>query len=268
MAVQDRPEVVRVLAHARVEPALVVLVAIVTLVSAAIWKPWTEAAKVQARPAAAEIDDQAHGVVTPAPTDEAVVLGSAGVRHIAALDISHMGPIDPHERWGVSAAYIPITEIALATRKRLPSVKPSVGWSALEPDARHVEIPSPGPAIAAAALAVTWPDIPPPSEVRLSYLGPRGLGGESSGAREVELLRPLPRFVTLAQRGGREHFHPSERMAWPYLSGVFYLPPWGSVPTRPRDWLRAGWPAGAYEFRVTGADGTFVIPFWLRGQAP
>jgi hypothetical protein len=143
-------------------------------------------------------------------------------------------------------------------------------WSAVEPG-RGVEIPASGAAIATVALAVTWPGIPPPREVRLFYFGPRASSekaGDARGARkarEVELLRPLPRIVTLARRGGREHFHPSERVAWPYLSGVLYLPPSGPLPARPRDWLSAGWPAGEYEFRVTRADGGIVHARFLLG---
>jgi hypothetical protein len=264
MAVQDRPEVVRVIARPRVEPALVVLVAIVALVSAAIWKPWTETAKDPVRPARAEIDGGSPRVVMPTLTVEAVVLGSAGERSIAALDLSIIGSVDSHEGWGVSAAYVPITDIAVATRKRLPSVKPTVEWTAVEPG-RRVEVPVSGPAIATVAIAVTWPSSLPPRDVRLFHLRPRGSGSDPA-SREVELLRPLPRIVTLTRRGGREHFHPSERVAWPFLSGVFYLPPSGPLPARPRDWLSAGWPAGEYEFRVTRADGEVVkVRFFMRG---
>jgi hypothetical protein len=264
MTGQDRLEVERVLPGTRVEPALVALVAIVALVGAATWKPWADpddATTTPIGPVPAQAAAQSLVTTTPAPTAEAVVLGPTGVQPIAALNLSTMGVADSHEGWGVSVAYLPITNIAVATRKRLPSVTPMVEWTAVEPD-RPVELPAAVPAIATVAVAVTWPSSPPPRNVRLFYLG---RAPEASEGREVDLLRPLPRIVTLARRGGREHFHPSERVAWPYLSGVFYLPPSGSLPARPRDWLSSGWPAGEYEFRVTRADGGIVHARFLLG---
>jgi hypothetical protein len=271
MAVQDRPEVVRVMPGARAEPALVALLAVVVLVGAAIWKPWANGPDALARPVPAEVVVQPR--TTPraaAPVADAAIVTVAGDQPIAAVDLSIMGSVDSHEDWGVSAAFVPITEIAVATRKRLPSVEAKVDWTAIEPG-RRVEIAASRAAIATVALAVTWQAMRPPREVRLFYLGAPGTSegaGNAGEAREVQLLRPLPRIVTLERRVGREHFHPSERVVWPYLSGVFYLPPSGPLPARPRDWLSAGWPAGEYEFRVTDADGTVVIPFGLRGSSP
>ena len=67
---------------------------------------------------------------------------------------------------------------------------------------------------------------------------------------------------------GRAHFYPSESLAWERLSGVFFLPPTGPMPTAPSGWLRSGWPAGAYEFRIDGTDGSMSsLPFVLEGGA-
>lgn len=271
MAVQDGPEVVRVVASSRrVEPALVALLAMVALIGMATWKPWTNAldGPLPASPADLVVRPE---VGSPAPmsaADPAEVIVE-GIQPVAALDISHMGVIDRHGGWGVAAAYVPITRVAVAARKRLPSVTPLVEWKAIEPGHR-VEIPGSAQAVATVALAVTWPSRHSPRDIRLFYRSPAVQNGPELSVRprtrEMSLLRPLPGIAMFGWQANGEAVDASEA-AWSHASGVFYLPPSDPLPTRPREWLKSGWPTGTYEFRVTDADGTVVVRFWLRGSS-
>lgn len=275
MAVQDRPEVVRV-PGAGAEPALVALLAVVVLVGAAIWKPWANGPDTLARPVPAEVVVQPR--TTPraaAPITDAAIVTVAGDQPIAGLDISIMGLADTHRAWGVAAAYVPVTQIAVATRRRLSSIRPVVDWQAVGPGSRielgnRVELPGTGQAISTVALAVTWPSGRSPHEIRLFYRSPGVQNGPELSTRlrtrEMSLVRPLPGIAMFSWQADGEAVDSSEA-AWTHASGVFYLPPSDPLPTRPRHWLTSGWPAGAYEFRVTDADGTSVVAFWLRGAS-
>jgi hypothetical protein len=282
MAVQDQPEVVRVIPGARAEPALVALLAVVVLVGAAIWKPWANESDAQARPVPAKVVVQPRTTPrAPAPTAQAAVVTVTGDQPIAGLDISRMDLADAHRAWGVAAAYVPVTQIAVATRRRLSSVRPAVDWHAVEPGNRvesgntvepgnPVELPATGQAVTIVALAVTWPSGRSPHEIRLFYRSPGvQIGPELStrlGTREMSLVRPLPGIAMFSWQADGEAVDTS-RGARTDASGVFYLPPSDPLPTRPRHWLTSGWPAGAYEFRVTDADGTSVVAFRLRGAS-
>jgi hypothetical protein len=276
MAVQDRPEVVRVMPGARAEPALVALLAVVVLVGAAIWKPWASGSDAPARTVPAEVVVQPR--TTPraaAPTAHQVIVTVTGDQPIAGLDISRMGLADAHLAWGVAAAYVPVTQIAVASRRRLSSVRPVVDWQVVEPGTRavpgnRVELPTTGQAVATVALAVTWPSGRSPHEIRLFYRSPGVQNGPELSTRlrtrEMSLVRPLPGIAMFSWQADGNAVDTSDA-AWTDASGVFYLPPSDPLPTRPRHWLGSGWPAGAYEFRVTDADGTSVVAFWLRGSS-
>jgi hypothetical protein len=203
------------------------------------------------------------------PTADAVIVTVTGDQPIAGLDISRMGLADAHRAWGVAAAYVPVTQIAVATRRRLSSVRPVVLWQAVEPG-RRVELPATGQAVATVALAATWPSARSPREIRLFYRSPGVQNGPELSTRlrtrEMSLVRPLPGIAMFAWQADGEAVDASDA-AWTHASGVFYLPPSDPFPTRPRHWLTSGWPAGAYEFRVTDADGTSVVAFWLRGAS-
>ena len=277
MAVQDRPEVVRVMPSARAEPALVGLLAVVVLVGAAVWKPWAYGPDAQARPVPAEVVVQPRTTPRAAtPIADAAIVIVTGDQPIAGLDISRMGLADAHRAWGVAAAYVPVTQIAVATRRRLSSVRPVVDWQAVESGnqaepGNRVELPGTGQAIATVALAVTWPSGRSPHEIRLFYRSPGVQNGPELSTRlttrEMSLVRPLPGIAMFAWQADGYAVDNSDA-AWTDASGVFYLPPSDPLPTRPRHWLTSGWPAGAYEFRVTDADGTTVVAFWLRGSSP
>jgi hypothetical protein len=282
MAVQDRPEVVRVVPGARAEPALVALLAVVVLAGAAIWKPWASGSDAPARPLPAQIVVQPR--ITPraaTPIADAAIVTVTGDQPIAGLDILRMGLADAHRGWGVAAAYVPVTQIAVATRRRLSSVRPVVDWQSVEPGNRaepndlakpnnRVELPAAGQAVATVALAVTWPSGRSPHEIRLFYRSPGVQNGPELSTRlrtrEMSLVRPLPGIAMFAWQAYGNAVDTGDA-AWTEASGVFYLPPSDPLPTRPRHWLVSGWPAGAYEFRVTDADGTSVIAFWLRGAS-
>ncbi len=282
MAIQDRPEVVRVTPGARAEPLLVALLAVVVLVGAAIWKPWANGPDAPARPVPAEVVVQPR--TTPraaAPTADAAIVTVTGDQPIAGLDISRMGLADAHRAWGVAAAYVPVTQIAVATRRRLSSVRPVVDWHAVEPGNRaepgdrahpgkRLDLPATGQAVATVALAVTWPSAKSPREIRLFYRSPGVQNGPELSTRlrtrEMSLVRPLPGIAMFSWQADGEAVDTSE-VAWTHASGVFYLPPSDPLPTRPRHWLVSGWPAGAYEFRVTDGEGTYVVAFWLRGAS-
>ena len=276
MAGPERPEIASVVSAPRAEPALVAFLAIVVLVGAAIWKPWASGLDAQARPVPAEVVVQPR--TTPraaAPTAAAAIVTVTGDQPIAGLDISRMGFADGHRAWGVAAAYVPVTQIAVATRRRLLSVRPLADWQAVEPGTRvvpgnRVELPATGQAISTVALAVTWPSAMSPHEIRLFYRSPGvPIGPELSTrlrTREMSLVRPLPGIAMFAWQADGNAVDTSDA-AWTDASGVFYLPPSDPLPTRPRQWLSSGWPAGAYEFRVTNADGTSVVAFWLRGAS-
>ena len=283
MAIQDRPEVVRVIPGARAKPAFVALMVVVVLVGAAIWKPWANGPDAPARTVPAEVVVQPR--TTPraaAPTAHQVIVTVTGDQPIAGLDISRMGLADAHRGWGVAAAYVPVTQIAVATRRRLSSVRPIVDWRAVEPGNRakpgnraesgnRVEIPATGQAVATVALAVTWPSGRSPHEIRLFYRSPGVQNGPELSTRlrtrEMSLVRPLPGIAMFAWQGDGNAVDTSDA-AWKDASGVFYLPPSDPLPTRPRHWLTSGWPAGAYEFRVMDAEETTVVAFWLRGWSP
>jgi hypothetical protein len=276
MAVQDRPEVVRVIPGARAEPVLVAVLAVTVLVGAAIWKPWSNGPDAVARQVPAEVVVQPR--ITPraaTPIADGVIVTVRGDQPIAGLDISRMGLADAHRAWGVAAAYVPVTQIAVATRRRLSSVRPVVDWHAVEPGnpvapGNRVELPATGQAISTVALAVTWPSTKSPRDIRLFYRSP-GVQNEPElstrlRTREMSLVRPLPGIAMFSWQADGEAVDTSDA-AWTHASGVFYLPPSDPLPTRPRHWLTSGWPAGAYEFRVTDADGTSVVAFWLRGAS-
>ena len=267
MAGHERPEVVRVVGASDAKPALVALLVIVALVGVAAWKPWASAA--QARPAPADVASQP--AVTPAPAETpygAIVV--QGVQPIAALDTSIMGFTDGHRAWGVASAYVPVSQIAIAVRKRLPSVTPVVDWKAAEP-AHRIEIPATAQAVATVALAVTWPPDTLPNDIRLFYRTPAvQVGPELSvrpRTREIPLVRPFPGIAMFDWQAGSDVVDPSH-LSWSRASGVFYLPPSEPLPVRPRDWLGSGWPAGDYEFRVQNVDGrTSTARFSLRGAS-
>jgi hypothetical protein len=277
MAVQDRPEVVRVIPGARAEPALVALLVVVVLVGAAIWKPWASGSDAPARPLPAQVVVQP--LITPraaTPIADAAIVTVTGDQPITGLDISRMGLADAHRGWGVAAAYVPVTQIAVATRRRLSSVRPIVEWQAVEPGnpvdpGNRVELPATGQAVATVALAVTWPSGRSPHEIRLFYRSPGVQNGPELSTRlrtrEMSLVRPLPGIAMFAWQGDGNAVDTSDA-AWTDASGVFYLPPSDPLPTRPRHWLTSGWPAGAYEFRVMDAEETTVVAFWLRGWSP
>ena len=272
MTAEDRPEVVRI-PRPRFDPAVIVLAAIVALVGVATWKPWDVPSRSVASLAPTLPTSGVPGFAgaTP-PTVDVAGLGSTPIPLIAGLDFSSVGLVDPQEEWGVAAAYVQVTDVAVAARTRMPSVEPTLDWSAVEPGGplRLPHLPNGDhPAIATVALAATWPAGPVPTSVRLYYRGvPPGTLTQLGAAREVGLLRPLPLIVRLATGTGRAHFYPSESLAWERLSGVFFLPPTGPLPTAPSGWLRSGWPAGAYEFRIDGTDGsTSSLPFVLEGGA-
>ncbi len=270
MAGQERPEVARVVGASHARPALVALLAIVVLIGTAVWKPWSRTAESEDRPVAAE------PAATPAvavQAQDAAAVTVAGVLPILGLDTSVMGFADGHNAWGVAAAYVPVSQIAVAARKRLPSVTPVVDWRAADPR-RRVELPGSAQAVAAVALAVTWPSDTLPRDIRLFYRTPAvQVGPELSvrpRTREIPLLRPFPGIAMFAWDGGSGAVDPS-RLSWSRAPGVFYLPPSQPLPSRPRDWLASGWPAGEYEFRVQNVDGmTSTVRFSLRGasQAP
>jgi hypothetical protein len=277
MAVQDRPEVVRVVPGARAEPALVALLAVVVLVGAAIWKPWANRPDALARsvvPAEAIVQPRTTPRAATPIADAAIVIVT-GDQPIAGLDISRMGLADAHRGWGVAAAYVPVTQVAVATRRRLSSVRPVVDWQAIEPGngaapGNRVTLPATGQAVATVALAVTWPSGRPPREIRLFYRSPGVQNGPELSTRlstrEMSLVRPFPGIAMFAWQADGNAVDTSGG-ARTDASGVFYLPPSDPLPTRPRHWLTSGWPAGAYEFRVTDADGTTVVAFWLRGAS-
>jgi hypothetical protein len=261
MAGHERPEIARVVGASHAKPALVVLLAIVALIGAATWKPWAIAPDMQARPTLAEV------AVQPSPAS-VVTLG--GVQPILALDASIMGFTDGHRAWGVAAAYVPVTEIAVAARRRLPSVTPVVDWKAAEP-AHRIEIPATAQAVATVALAVTWPSDTLPRDIRLFYRTPAvQVGPELSvrpRTREIPLVRPFPGIAMFEWQAGSDVVDPSH-LSWSRASGVFYLPPSEPLPLRPRDWLTSGWPAGEYEFRVQNVDArTSAVRFSLRGAS-
>jgi len=276
MAGPGRPEIARVVPAPRAEPALVALLAIVVLVGAAIWKPWASGSDALARPVPAEVLVQPR--TTPraaAPTADVAIVTVTGDQPIAGLDISRMGLADGHRAWGVASAYVPVTQVAVATRRRLSSVRPLVDWRAVEPGdpvepGDRVELPATGQAISTVALAVTWPSAMSPHEIRLFYRSPGVQNGPESSTRlrtrEMSLVRPLPGIAMFAWQADGDAVDTSQA-AWTDASGVFYLPPSEPLPTRPRHWLVSGWLAGAYEFRVTDADGISVIAFWLRGSS-
>jgi hypothetical protein len=267
MAGHERPEVVRVVGASHAKPAFVALLVIVALIGVAAWKPWASAS--EARPAPAEV--AAQPAVTPAPAETpygAIVV--QGVKPIVALDTSIMGFTDGHGAWGVAAAYVPVSLIAVAARKRLPSVTPVVDWKAAEPTHR-IEIPATAQAVATVALAVTWPSGTSTRDIRLFYrTAAVQVGPELSTrprTREIPLLRPFPGIAMFAWDGGSGAVDPS-RLSWSRAPGVFYLPPSQQLPTRPRDWLTSGWPAGEYEFRVQNVDSrTSTVRFTLRGAS-
>jgi hypothetical protein len=276
MAIQDRPEVVRVMPGARAEPALVALLAVVVLVGAAIWKPWASGSDALAHPVPAEVVVQPRTTPRAAPpTADAAIVTVTGDQPIAGLDISRMGLADAHRGWGVAAAHVPVTQIAVATRRRLSSVRPVVDWHAVEAGnrvepANRVELPATGQAISTVALAVTWPSAVSPHEIRLFYRSPGVQNGPELSTRlrtrEMSLVRPLPGIAMSSWQADGNAVDTSDA-PWTHASGVFYLPPSDPLPTRPRHWLTSGWPAGAYAFRVTDAGGTYVVAFWLRGAS-
>lgn len=284
MAIQDHPELVRVIPGARAEPALVAMLAVVVLVGAAIWKPWASGPDAPARPvplpAAVVVQPRTTPRAAP-PTADAAIVTVTGDQPIAGLDISSMGLADGHRAWGVAAAYVPVTQVAVATRRRLSSVRPVVDWRAVEPGNRaepdnrtepnnRVELPATGQAVATVALGVTWPSAMSPRAIRLFYLSPGVQNGPELSTRlrtrEMSLVRPLPGIAMFEWQADGNAVETSDA-AWTDASGVFYLPPSDPLPTRPRHWLISGWPAGAYEFRVTDADGTTLVAFWLRGAS-
>jgi hypothetical protein len=272
MTAEDRPQVVR-LPRSRFEPAAIAFIAIVALVGVAIWKPWVSgpSANATALPLLPTSGEPGFAGVA-SPTVDVAGLGSTPIPLIAGLDFSSIGLVDPAEEWGVAAAYVQVTDVAVAARTQMPSVEPSLDWSPVVPggSVRLAHLPNGDhPAIATVALAATWPAGPLPTSVRLYYRGALlGAATRPGVAREVGLLRPLPLIVRLATGTGRAHFYPSESLAWERLSGVFFLPPTGPMPTAPAGWLRSGWPAGAYEFRVDDMDGTTSrLPFILEGEA-
>jgi hypothetical protein len=271
MAGHERPEVVRVVGASHAKPALVALLVIVALIGMATWKPWASGPRVRARPAPAEVAVQP-AITPPGPArtpDEAVVtLG--GVQPILALDTSIMGFVDGHRAWGVAAAYVPVSQIAVAARRRLPSVTPVVDWKAAEP-AHRPDIPATTQAVATVALAVTWPSGTLPSDIRLFYRTPAvQVGPELSvrpRTREIPLVRPFPGIAMFEWQAGSDVVDPSH-LSWSRASGVFYLPPSEPLPLRPREWLTSGWLAGEYEFRVQNVDGrTSTVRFSLRGAS-
>jgi hypothetical protein len=276
MAAQDQPQVERVMPGARAEPAFVALMVVVVLVGAAIWKPWANGPAALAGPAPAQVAVQPRTTPrTVASTADAAIVIVTGDQPIAGLDVSTMGLADGHRAWGVAAAYVPVTQIAVATRRRLSSVRPVVEWQAVQPSDRaepgnRVELPGAGQAIAIVALAVTWPAGRSPREIRLFYRSPGVQNGPELSTRlrtrEMSLVRPLPGIAMFAWQADGKTLDTSEA-AWRHASGAFYLPPSDPLPTRPRHWLTSGWPAGAYEFRVTDAVGTSVIAMWLRGAS-
>jgi hypothetical protein len=267
MASHERPEVVRVVGASSAKPALVALLVIVVLIGMAAWKPWASAP--ERRPALADV--AAQPLVTPVAAETpygAIVV--QGVQPIVALDTSIMGFIDGHRAWGVAAAYVPVSQIAVAARKHLPSVTPVVDWKATAA-AHRTEIPATAQAVATVALAVTWPSDTLPTDIRLFYRTPAvQVGPELSvrpRTREIPLVRPFPGIAMFDWQAGSDVVDPSH-LSWSRASGVFYLPASEPLPVRPRDWLGSGWLAGDYEFRVQNVDGRLsTVPFSLRGAS-
>jgi hypothetical protein len=265
MAGQEHPVLARVDSTQRAQPAIVALLAIVALIGTAVWKPWASVSEARPGPTAVA----AQPAITPEPAQTpygAIVV--EGVEPIVALDTSIMGFADGHRSWGVAAAYVPVSQVAVAARKRLPSVTPVVDWKAAEP-VHPVGIPATPQAVAIVALAVTWPSDILPRDIRLFYRTVAvQVGPELSTrvrTREMPLLRPLPGIAMFAWQAGSDVVDPSH-LSWSRAPGVFYLPP-SALPVRPRDWLTAGWPAGEYEFRVENADGELSrVRFLLGGR--
>ncbi len=267
MAGHERPEIVRVVGASDAKPALLALLAIVALIGTAVWKPWPSTPGWADLPAAAE--PAVTAPVAGETADPAVVM-VGGIQPILGLDTSVMGLADGHRAWGVAAAYVPVWQIAVAARRRLPSVAPVVDWKAAEP-LHRVEIPATAQAVATVALAVTWPSDALPRDIRLFYrTAAVQVGAELSvrpRTREMPLLRPFPGVAMFAWQAGSDVVDPSH-LSWSRAPGVFYLPPSEPPPVRPRDWLTLGWPAGEYEFRVENVDGgTSSVGFSLRGAS-
>jgi hypothetical protein len=269
MAGHERSEITRVVPARRSEPAVVALLAIVALIGAALWKPWANAPDAQPRPAPADL--LVGPAVAPpgaAHSPDSALVTVAGVQPILALDTSIMGLADGHRGWGVAAAYVPVTQIAVATRRRLSSIRPVVDWQAVEPG-RRLDIPATAQAVATVGLAITWPSGTSPRDIRLFYRTAAVKAGPELSVRprtrEIPLFRPLPGVAMFTWQPASGVVDPS-RFSWSRSPGIFYLPPSESLPTRPRDWLRSGWPAGEYQFRVECADWESVnFRFSLRG---
>jgi hypothetical protein len=266
MAGQEHPVLARVASAQRAQPAIIAFLAIVALIATAVWKPW--AGVSEARPGPTAVAAQPGITPEPAQTPYGSVLVE-GVQPILALDTSIMGFADGHRSWGVAAAYVPVSQVAIAARKRLPSVTPVVDWKAADPVHRP-EVPATAQAVAVVALAVTWPSDTLPRDIRLFYRTATVQAGPElstrARTREMPLLRPLPGIAMFAWQAGSDVVDPSH-LSWSRAPGVFYLPPSAALPVRPRDWLTAGWPGGEYEFRVENADGALSqVRFSLGGH--
>jgi hypothetical protein len=246
----DRPELVRVGRRNGWRPAVVAILAIAIVLAVALWKPWAAA------PAAGRIVAESPGATPGNETHRPEPTPRPSRVTFAGLDLASMGTADPHPSWGVAVAYVSQRQFDLAQERGASTVTPVVSWELNEPGR-----PGPGsrldhPDVTTVAIAATWPRGTLPRAIRLFYTPADG----AAGRQEILLERSLARIVRNA---------PVDASELSVGSGDFFLRP-ATVASRPADWLRNGWPAGAYvlEVEVERGPGVRVALQFTLGGAP
>jgi hypothetical protein len=260
-------ELVRVASRRRVAPGIVVAVLAVAVMAVGLWKPWvasggTGASALPGTTLAPSSASPSAVAESPVSTDpEAARPATFG------LDLSWMGTGVDWRAWGIATAYVPLAQIAAAVGVDRPWVTPVIDWRASLPDRAR-----PGPLIAhdpstTVALAVTWPVDLAPRSVELDYYG-RTSGSLANPPPRASTVMPLESaLASLVAPIPPEWRAPGvyTAPAWDRSSGTFFLPP-GPVATTPAAWRTAGWPPGAYAFRIVDPDGPVIrLAFVLGG---
>jgi hypothetical protein len=268
---RDLPPLERVSQRRRVEPALLVLGAAITLVAIAAWKPWVPPNLNAAAVTSMNIASGSPANASPeSPAPEASEPSSApsspGTTTVAGLIWDAAGSRDGHNGWGVSMAYLPLGQIDDALVLRRSGMAPSLRWVSTTPGVSP-RAPLGAQGAPVVALAVTWPSGVTPLAVTLRFLGhPASQVPWPSLARAmghpVALSESLTRILGMATPGAGASLR-APAVADELDPGTYFLPP-DAHATDIVDWLSQGWAPGRYEFDIELAAGRrLVVPFNL-----
>ena len=243
------------------------VVVVVALLAAAVWKPW-EPAPAVAGARSADTPPGAAGSPQPAassgPAETPAPTALPTLPTFAGLDLAIIGRFDPHAAWGVSLVYVSRTQFDDAMRRGSRTVTPGVNWKSIEPGTL---LPGPTldrPDVTSVAFAATWPAGTRPLTIWVVSYGPprpdpstRPSPSPEVG-RRVTLQRPLAAWLRvdagLSAGSG-------------LTSGAYFMPS-PAPPGTAAEWPGHGWPAEMYAFEIELEGGALVtLPFRIGGPA-